>query len=144
MSANRKPPSARVSATRCSSITTTVAPETGFPSLSATRPESVSPADSATVRIAARTVIASAFLRCRTHRRHAQVLQHPVECREIGRLEARKLRQLLVEPAGQLLEHLLLLLGRRGVGALHHGVERQQLIVDLNRPVERSEEHTSE
>src|SRR2546427_13205139 len=53
------------------------------------------------------------------------------------RSEVPELRQLLVESIGQLLEHLLLLLRGRGIRALHHRIEREQLIVDLNGPVER-------
>src|SRR2546427_9029986 len=48
------------------------------------------------------------------------------------RSEVPELRQLLVESIGQLLEHLLLLLRGRGIRALHHRIEREQLIVDLN------------
>src|SRR6266446_9060928 len=46
MSANRNRPSVWVSATRCSSTTTTVAPATAWPSGSATRPDNVLPASS--------------------------------------------------------------------------------------------------
>src|SRR3989441_812949 len=147
-SANRKPPSARVSATRCNSATTTTAPATGRPSRSATRPESVSPPASSAAASAVTTsvtclsllpspVLFSPLPASRPHRRDVEVAEHPVERRQLGRLEPSELRELLVEPIGQLLEHLLLLLRGRGIRALHHRIEREQLIVDLNGPVER-------
>src|SRR5690242_17983710 len=67
---------------------------------------------------------------------HVEIVQHSIECRQILALDSLKGSKLFVEPPGELREDFLLLRRGRRIRALDHGIERQQLIVDLDRPVQ--------